>query len=197
MIINNHGVYVVKNFIPKSQAYNISNAVKPLLQASPNPLVYCALGFPDQKTAALTSLENPIIPTTGNNEIDQLSQDITRLSVYIKNLLSSHYDKDLKLIQLTYNQMRSGSENHIHVDDATGMYSDLEYAALLYMTNGGKDYKGGEIYFPNQNLELSPEAGTLVFFKGDDTIPHGVKKVLEGNRENIIMFFNSKEKHEE
>ena len=65
-------------------------------------------------------------------------------------------------------------------------------AALLYLN---EDYTGGELFFPLQNWEYKPKPGTLIFFKGDHTIPHGVKKVESGERVNMISFlYNEKDK---
>lgn len=189
---NYNGIYIIDTFLTTEQAEKISTQIKPLLQQSPNPLVYCALGFPTQQVARMTNIDRPVIPKTGDVAIDELSTDLTSIVLRIKNLLSEVYNKELYLIQLTYNQMKEGGSNQIHIDDATGMYDHLEYAALLYTTSQGTDYTGGEIYFPAQELVLSPAKGTLIFFKGDEDKPHGVQEVSYGYRENIIMFFSSR-----
>jgi hypothetical protein len=191
MITEHHGIYSVKNYIAKSFAEEIAASIKPILQTSPNPLVNCAFGFSNQAEARTVSMDNLVYPKTGNATIDKLSYDVTKIVMDVKALLEQTYNKTLHLIQLTYNQMNEGASNAVHVDDATGMYYQLEYAALLYTTSQGTDYTGGAIYFPNQELALSPEKGTLIFFKGDEDKPHGVKEVISGQRENIIMFFSS------
>lgn len=188
---NQHGIYSITNYIGKDHAANISNNIQPMLQAGPDPTIYGALGFATQAEARLMSSDRPVLAKRGDIITDTLSDQITKIGLDVKALLSAVYNKELYLIQLTYNQMRTGAFNNVHVDDATGMYNHLEYAALLYTNTQGKHYTGGEIYFPQQDLSFSPEAGTLIFFKGDEDKPHGVKPVLSGYRENIIMFFSS------
>jgi predicted 2-oxoglutarate/Fe(II)-dependent dioxygenase YbiX len=65
---------------------------------------------------------------------------------------------------------------------------------LLYLTD---DYDGGEIVFYNDNsgskkdsVSYKPTAGTLIYFKGDENHPHSVNEVLDGERSNIILFYN-------
>jgi hypothetical protein len=189
VLVNNKDIYIIDNFILEKEADAISRTLQPLLQASHDPLIKCTLGFPTQEKAASMNLENLVIPATGNLELDNISLFITKTGLAIRDLVSKTYNKKLKIIQLTFNQMLEGSSNHLHIDDATGMYSELGYAALLYINEYDKDYTGGQISFPKQNILIGPKKGTLVFFKGDEDKPHEVKKVLSGKRENIIMFF--------
>lgn len=69
-----------------------------------------------------------------------------------------------------------------------------DYSALLYLNN---DYQGGEIEFPQENLILKPEPGTLIFFKGNQNSMHGVNEIIKGERINIVSFYWSTEYHKE
>lgn len=93
----------------------------------------------------------------------------------------------------------AGAKNGLHSDmynldgtnwqDGSGRQDELEYSALLYLSDYGKDFEGGKIIFPKQDLVIEPEAGMLVFFRGDLDHVHEVEEVLSGNRYAIIMFF--------
>jgi hypothetical protein len=48
---------------------------------------------------------------------------------------------------------------------------------LLYIN---EDYQGGEISFPNENVTIKPEAGSVVIFPSN--LSHEVKTVISGNR---------------
>jgi predicted 2-oxoglutarate/Fe(II)-dependent dioxygenase YbiX len=104
-----------------------------------------------------------------------------------------YYQKELGLVQFILNRMHAGAENTVHIDNATGMYPELEYSAMIYLNDCGKDFQGGELNFPNQNIELKTKKGMLVFFKGDEKTPHGVNPVSQGYRDNFISFFKSLE----
>lgn len=111
--------------------------------------------------------------------------------------MESFYNKTFFPIQCVLNRIFPGGQNPTHVDDATGMYNELEYSGLLYLGDHGKDFTGGEIVFPLQELTIKQEKGMLVFFKGDKNAPHGVNKVESGYRDNIITFFATPEKIKE
>lgn len=193
MIIEHDGIFIIHNYIAKNTLKIIAEFVQSKLVQDPNDqYVKGALGFPTQDAARLMSLTNPIIPLD-NSSSDATSMLITKIVLDIKKLIEDTYKRKIELIQLTYNALAKGGSNPVHVDMATGMYNGLEYAALLYVGEYGKDYQGGEIVFPLQNKVFTPEAGTLLFFIGDEARPHGVNPVLSGVRDNIIMFFRTEE----
>ena len=59
----------------------------------------------------------------------------------------------------------------------------VDLAAVLYIND---DYKGGELTFPDLELEIKPKAGSLVVWAGSER--HGVNKIEEGNRYTLITF---------
>lgn len=95
--------------------------------------------------------------------------------------------------------LTKGAENGLHSDmynldgskweDGSGREDELEYSALIYLSDYHKDFQGGTIHFPNQKLEIAPTKGMLIFFKGDLDHIHEVKKVTGGQRYAIVMFF--------
>jgi hypothetical protein len=88
------------------------------------------------------------------------------------------------------NIMATGAENPAHDDD--GDYYEgkpdveLHYSCILMLNS---DYEGGELYFQHHDLEVKLEEGDLIMFRGNAANLHGVRKVLEGQRYNIIFFY--------
>lgn len=74
-------------------------------------------------------------------------------------------------------------------DDGNTALENLEFSALVYLNTSGIDYEGGSIYFPNQELNLMPKTGQMIFFKGDIEHPHGVSEVTFGKRYALILFY--------
>lgn len=64
----------------------------------------------------------------------------------------------------------------------------LEYGALTYLND---DYEGGEIYFPDYDLEIKPEPNEFIFFPGTRLYMHGVKEVTSGNRIVVQNFLTT------
>lgn len=73
-------------------------------------------------------------------------------------------------------------------EDGSGRESELDYSALLYLSDFEKDFAGGEIIFPQQDLTIKPECGMLIFFRGDLEHLHKVSRVTSGERHSIVAF---------
>ena len=57
---------------------------------------------------------------------------------------------------------------------------------LLYIND---DYVGGELYFPEYELEIKPKAKTLITFPATDDYLHGTRKVVSGSDRFVIATF--------
>jgi predicted 2-oxoglutarate/Fe(II)-dependent dioxygenase YbiX len=58
--------------------------------------------------------------------------------------------------------------------------------SVVYFLN--HDFTGGELFFPELELLIAPEAGTLVCFPSDHNYVHGVKPVTEGHRYTVVTW---------
>lgn len=95
-------------------------------------------------------------------------------------------------------RLTEGAFNGLHSDmyqidgskweDGSGRESELDYSALLYLSDFEKDFTGGEIIFPQQDLTIKPECGMLIFFRGDLEHLHKVSRVTSGERHSIVAF---------
>jgi predicted 2-oxoglutarate/Fe(II)-dependent dioxygenase YbiX len=89
--------------------------------------------------------------------------------------------------------MYEGSEIGVHSDIISNYNTDrvIEniYSAIIYLNN---DYNGGEIFFPNEDISLKLDPGSLVYFHGDSKTTHGVKEIKSGERTNWIFFFKER-----
>lgn len=95
-------------------------------------------------------------------------------------------------------KLGTGAFNGLHSDmynmdgtryDGEGRGDSLDYSALIYLSEYGTDFTGGELYFPKQDITIEPRLGTLVFFQGDLEHLHEVKEVTSGERYALVMFF--------
>jgi hypothetical protein len=96
-------------------------------------------------------------------------------------------------------RMTKGAFNGLHSDmynldgssweDGSERKDGLEFSAIVYLTESGEDFSGGEIVFPQQGLKIGPKTGSLIFFRGDLDHTHKVRHVLSGDRVTIVMFF--------
>jgi hypothetical protein len=129
------------------------------------------------------------ISTKNNNKDINIGIDIfTGLLTNIEKTSSKLFNKNLVLKSYFYSHMKKGGKNSLHVDNYNEKYSK-DYSVILYLTNS---YSGGNLVFPEQNLTIKPEPGTLIAFIGTEDLKHEVQEVIDGDRVNIICFLNEK-----
>jgi hypothetical protein len=89
-----------------------------------------------------------------------------------------------------YDKLAKNSIPKEFLDTFGKMFQTKHYSSLIYLND---DYEGGELYFPEYNFSIKPEAGTLICLKGDENSLHGVKKITAGIRYTISLFWEDTE----
>ncbi len=79
-------------------------------------------------------------------------------------------------------RFEAGYGMHEHFDST----KPNDIATLIYVNS---DYDGGEIYFPDYDIIIKPNAGDLVCFPDTPDFVHGVKPILSGTRYTIPRWF--------
>lgn len=74
-------------------------------------------------------------------------------------------------------QLLNGEPNHL---------TDYDMSSVLYYND---DFDGGELYFPQHDIQIKPEPGLCVMFPGDINYIHGVTKVTNGVRYTTPSFY--------
>jgi hypothetical protein len=130
----------------------------------------------------------------GKFEITQNWEDknfnITSFDIYSKiyKRLSSLVEKEENSLMLsgfaTIQRMQEGVELKAHTDQDTD--PSIRYAAILYLN---EEYSGGEIFFPNRDIELKPKPRSLLLFPGTKEYNHGVKHVGPGPIRYVLVGF--------
>jgi hypothetical protein len=62
-----------------------------------------------------------------------------------------------------------------------------KYVAILYLNS---NYEGGELYFPDHDIEFKPRAYSLITFPGGVENIHGVKEITSGTRYTMVSFWD-------
>jgi hypothetical protein len=71
-----------------------------------------------------------------------------------------------------------GSLMGAHADQYDGDLK-LRYSLVAYLND---DYQGGEIAFPNHNVVLKPQAGSIVIFPSSEPYLHESKELISGTK---------------
>ena len=81
----------------------------------------------------------------------------------------------------------NGQHINTHKDrDHDHENNTYDWTALIYLND---DYEGGSVLFNNLDLEITPSAGSILFFSTDE--PHTAKRVI-GNKCFIFFYIQSK-----
>jgi Rps23 Pro-64 3,4-dihydroxylase Tpa1-like proline 4-hydroxylase len=72
-----------------------------------------------------------------------------------------------------------------HIDSYDDDQDPLTVSMVVYLND---DYEGGEINFPDFNISIKPEAGSVVVFESKDTF-HEPAETTSGNKYLIPIFF--------
>lgn len=153
-----------------------------------------ALGYASSLAASQVNGKTGVYP----GETDEINFELGDLYDRIKKEMVQHVGIPIDLCQSSYQVMLEGAYNNLHADavklDGTpiqpdGTPDELEFSGLLYLNNYGEDFEGGEVEWPAFDMLYKPKAGDLVLFLGDVEHRHEVKKVLSGERKNIVFFW--------
>jgi hypothetical protein len=86
---------------------------------------------------------------------------------------------------------RPGTEQRPHADKQLNdgrpnPFPTYDLNSLFYHND---DFEGGELYYPDFDIEVTPEPGLAVFHPGDVNYLHGVKMVTSGLRYTTPSFY--------
>lgn len=114
-------------------------------------------------------------------DIYRLIQDIhKKLSIKISEL----YGVKVTSNGITIARWFPGNSQDPH-SDMLG-FGDNEMGSVIYLN---EDYEGGQIYFPQHDLEIKPPAGSAIIFPGDEHYMHGVREIKSGIRYALPIFW--------
>ena len=131
---------------------------------------------------------------TGGCEMFGLPKDYFHgiLKPRIKEIGETLIGKPLDEVSYHAQKWVPGAFAAFHSDNSNddGSPSEFErskYASFIYLNN---DFTGGYLNFKNQDIQIHPQKGTLVFFAGGHTNEHEVTKVHDGTRYTIGSFWD-------
>ena len=80
-----------------------------------------------------------------------------------------------------------GADMGPHVDSSDP--TDINHPIISGVIYLNDDYEGGEIKFPNQNITIKPEAGSVIVFPSYDPYLHHPQKIIKGNKYMVPLFW--------
>lgn len=136
---------------------------------------------------------NDKFSNSGSSELNLLHQTISELVSPNYEPLPLNKFGRLKTGQGMYEHADSPGEDkkeEVTAGDPYGSCHIVKYGVILYFSN----CEGGEVYYPNLNIEYKPEPGDLLIHSSDEKHTHGVKEVKSGIRYIYPNFIIEKNK---
>ena len=122
------------------------------------------------------------LPIISNGDMGKKMLSILNSS-NVKNYFDSLINTDSYIRRCQANILTEGSHIGVHIDT----YSNMDYIYSV-VVQFGKDYEGGEFFVHYNNNEHSIKTTYHDVLINKCEIPHGVKKVLGGNRKSLVFF---------
>lgn len=205
----NDKINIIPNYISKDSCLFINKAFEKYLSETPNKYI---MGGPSgwigkhRYTNDITDIKENFTQLPNNTipymEDPNYNVAVDMMIAILQNMcktVSDYYGEEYVMRSFFYGVMHEGAKNTMHMDNhylnsntqtiMPRTNSDMDRSAILYLND---DYEGGKIHFPLQKMLLKPEIGTLLFFEGNQDVPHEVQVVESGVRKNIITFFIKK-----
>jgi predicted 2-oxoglutarate/Fe(II)-dependent dioxygenase YbiX len=132
-----------------------------------------------------------------NAILSQISPEVNKIlkkyQISHKKIIEDFFSIELRdnapsIVIWREGDMQSPHADKEQLDGSPNPYPENDIASLFYLND---DYEGGEIYFPIQNLQIKPSAGSAVFFPGDRFYQHGVTAVETGKRFTCPAFWGA------
>ena len=155
-------IYVIDNFLSNKENKTLLNFV-----SSPDQISWIKESWTTERTPKDSIPENII-------EILKKIFQTARLEC------TNYYDLELETDFMGEYILTKWSKGdvmppHIDID-----FQKNQHIVCMYYIND--DYDGGEIVFPDYNLNIKPKSNSLIMFPGNENYLHGVVEVSKGFR---------------
>lgn len=102
--------------------------------------------------------------------------------------LYPYSEKNIKSREKTMHLLKYKESGFLPAHSDHGISSRV-LSALLYLND---DYEGGNIRFPHCNIDMKPEAGSLLFFPSNFVYVHEVDAVTSGTRYSLPNWYHNR-----
>jgi hypothetical protein len=193
---------IISNFLTEDECKILTDFLDQHIGPTPREGIESALGFRSSTMASVAGISAPVFEDFRRADAPEQIDLLTRVFVDVKHKFEEVFGTDAVLTQGLYQVMSIGGLNDLHSDTTNldgsplqtdGTPEEMEWSGLLYLNTCGDEYTGGELVFPNQEIELAAKAGDLVVFPGDFDHVHSVNVVTDGRRKNLVFFYGRPE----
>jgi hypothetical protein len=143
----------------------------------------------DATNVYMYAKDNDLLFTEYGNNEKEFTFHANFTDIDVKNILDEYGKKVWDFVSKNYegNFLEyDNSKTHLaRFSEGYGMHEHFDstkpndIATLIYIND---NYDGGDIYFPELDISIKPEAGDLICFPDTPDFVHGVKPITSGIR---------------
>ena len=182
---------LIEDFITKEESEKTINLLNKLKEVRPD--FWKPISFYESYSSGYPEDNDPILAEFGlpNDWFSDLYKRFRNVVAEVAGV------PEPKLSKISFHSQKwePGAFAPLHSDNSSnegvmGAFTRSRYAAFLYLND---DFEGGELSFPEHNLEFTPKTGMLAAFHGGHKNMHEVKVIKKSNRYTIGSFFDDRE----
>ena len=182
---------IIEDFITKQEAEKTINLLNKLKEVRED--FWKPISFYESYSSGYPEDNDPILKEFGlpNNWFSDLYQRFRHAVSEVANV------PETKLSKISFHSQKwePGAFAPLHSDNSSnegimGAFTRSRYAAFLYLND---NFDGGQLIFPEHNLNFKPKTGMLAAFHGGHENMHEVTVVKKFDRYTIGSFFDDRE----
>jgi len=118
---------------------------------------------------------------------DKIFGGIEKAYKHYSKELYPHASQNIKSTEGLLSILKYGTTGYLPEHQDQGVSSRV-LSTVAYLND---DYVGGEIYFPQIDVQIKPEAGSIIFFPSNFVFSHTVKPITKGFRYAVPQWYHS------
>lgn len=111
---------------------------------------------------------------------------IEKAYTHYSTILYPHASQNIKSTEGMLSILKYGQTGYLPEHQDQGVSSRV-LSTVAYLND---NYEGGEISFPQVNVTIKPEAGSVIFFPSNFVFSHTVKPILNGFRYAVPQWYH-------
>jgi hypothetical protein len=118
---------------------------------------------------------------------DNIFGGIQKAYTHYSTQLYPHASQNIKSTEGLLSVLKYGKTGYLPEHQDQGVSSRV-LSTVAYLND---NYSGGEIYFPQVDIEIKPSAGSIIFFPSNFVFTHTVKPITDGFRYAVPQWYHS------
>jgi hypothetical protein len=147
----------------------------------------------DEWSTESTSSTRVLFPDDLKDRSPHIYDLISSIALGVAEQINTTFNVRVGTPRIAITRMGEGAFQIPHPDKRIDVWvymdeypPDNDLTAVIYYND---DFTGGELFFPQHDVEIAPSKGMVVMYPGDNEHLHGVQEITSGVRYTTPLFF--------